>query len=343
VTLPGETRSKLTWPFAIDSIWNTPIGDSASYVYASLPGDKAEIDVDTEIFLIESSSYSPVSLWINGNFGSDRCDESGELLKTVQVDPAFELDDPTPALSPNYCAAILDTDGDSLTHVNPLTRCNPGGAVTAGFHAIDDTSIYGDGIQGSHGGSNLSSLGGSIREGELFSADPIRHVLKVNLTQYELSVAFSGFRWPADTADSYYNEGPPSGYQGTVTQCRMGSLLAIRPQDYETVYNLMQSDYARKLVWTLTYYGAYVVDNALDTDANFNHYAWCIDLDAVTEFETTTGFDINATDDDTGDQLKWYQDSMTIFTYLYVVDDNSPTNIGGSGTRMQPLAPPIGD
>lgn len=341
-TTTSTTRSKLTWPFAVDSIWNTPVGDGASYIFANLP-DQAEIDVDNEYFLIENASYTPVDLWINGNFDSNRCDRTGYVLKTVQVDPALTIADPTPGSQPNATAAILDTDGATLTHVNPITICVAGDDVTAGFNANSDTSIYGDGIRGSHGGSNLSSLGGSIRSGELFSSDPIRHALKVNLTQYELSIAFSGFRWPANTADSYYADGPPSGYQGTVPACRMGALLAIRPSDYSTVYSQMHSDPARKILWTLTYYGAYVVDNALTVDPAFSHYAFGITEGVYNEFTSNMGFGMNQTSASSGSGLDWYNDCMTIFNNLYVIDNNSSTTIGGPGTRLQPLAPPIGD
>ena len=44
------------------------------------------------------------------------------------------------------------------------------------------TSIFGDGIGGAHGGSGLSSIGGSIRLGELLpGAPPIPHALKIEL------------------------------------------------------------------------------------------------------------------------------------------------------------------
>ena len=39
----------------------------------------------------------------------------------------------------------------------------------------------------------------------------------------------------------------------------------------------------------------------------------------------------------------WYQDMMTLFGALAVVDNNGPGAVGGGGAPLQPLAPPIGN
>jgi hypothetical protein len=38
----------------------------------------------------------------------------------------------------------------------------------------------------------------------------------------------------------------------------------------------------------------------------------------------------------------WRRDMQKLVQALYVVNNNTPTTIGGGGTPRQPLAPPIG-
>ena len=70
--------------------------------------------------------------------------------------------------------------------------------TAAGFD--NRTSIFGDGIGGAHGGSGLSSIGGSIRLGELLpGAPPIPHALKIELGNWWY---YGGSQLNPNTADN---------------------------------------------------------------------------------------------------------------------------------------------
>jgi hypothetical protein len=51
--------------------------------------------------------------------------------------------------------------------------------------------------------------------------------------------------------------------------------------------------------------------------------------------------DWNIQFDDDDRTTDWAHDMSVIFLHLAVVDNNSPTTIGGGGTPRQPLAPAI--
>ena len=60
-----------------------------------------------------------------------------------------------------------------------MCRVEPGDPVFG--YNFGDTDLRGDGIRGSHGGSAMSALGGSIRLGELTRGEPIRHAIDLLL------------------------------------------------------------------------------------------------------------------------------------------------------------------
>ena len=95
-----------------------------------------------------------------------------------------------PGQSNNNAAAVLLPDRRTLVQMQPLYRCEPGSPILAKWGADrgcpqtfpNTTDILGDGALGAHGGSGLSSIGGTIRMGELLpGAPPISHALKLEL------------------------------------------------------------------------------------------------------------------------------------------------------------------
>jgi hypothetical protein len=185
-------------------------------------------------------------------------------------------------------------------------------------YAYPTVDIKGDCIDGAHGGSGMSSFGGSIRDGELTSSQPLRHALKVNLDAARfLSRTSGGYRWPADHADSYaLSGGGCPAYGGSVSALRMGSLLALPPG---TDLSFIKSGQARKIAQAMMDYGAYVVDDT------------CWDVHAI-DIESGADF---------GDGGSFDSDLQKVFSLLAVVDNNGPSSIGGGGTPRQPLAPPF--
>lgn len=91
----------------------------------------------------------------------------------------------------NNAMGVLLPDNETIVQMQPAYRCTPGGPLLARWGNTTDgcpqqfpnvTSVFGSGIRGSHGGSGLSGVGGTIRLGELLnSTGPIPHALKIEL------------------------------------------------------------------------------------------------------------------------------------------------------------------
>jgi hypothetical protein len=289
--------------------------------------------------------------------GGDRCVQQGGLFFQAPIPANYVV----PNSGHNNGAAILLNDGISIVQTQPFTKCagysygttmQVPWSVSAWQYNLDT----GDGILGAHGGSNLSTLGGTIRLGELRPGTQMRHALKVNVDSATALGLCAGnfsacFTWPAATADSYASN-LGSGYgaasNNTNSAMKMGALLAIPATvDINTIG--LQSVPGKMLAWTLQNYGAYIVDSraspgfdlAIEDGANGSKGA---------EFQADYGFAFDGRlgymtlTDSTGQptaQAKWVRDIRLIIDYLRVVSNNSPTSIGGGGTPRQPLAPPF--
>jgi hypothetical protein len=326
-TLAGKTtRDKWLWPFSSASPWNMPIGSGAQYTPTNF--QKAEwVGADVE-FLYKTKAEDPSrSVYVPGNWGPGRCTGTVSQGK-LQLPDNLIVPDATQSHTPNNPAAFLMPDGKTLVQFNPLARCNVGGSVYG--WRTEDVSIYGDGIRGGHGGSGLSSIGGSIRLKELTSTKPISHALKINLWAQKYlyySSSVPGYRWPADRADSYAAQ----NYRGTNPKLVMGSLVAVPPSVTEASLNL-QTPAARKIFRALQNYGAYIVD-----DSAGDSFDMSMELGVLEEFRATFGYDFYGTSGTFRD------DYMKIIQTLNIVDNNRVDNIGGGGQPRVPIAPSIGN
>jgi hypothetical protein len=99
-------------------------------------------------------------------------------------------------------------DGQTIRQTQPFHVCGKGGTVTSQYRFPDENIGIGAGIAGAHGASGMSSLGGTVRVGELVPGGVIRHALKVNLFGrlnycFDGREATPGYRWPAKSADGY--------------------------------------------------------------------------------------------------------------------------------------------
>ena len=97
------------------------------------------------------------------------------------------INTPTRYYTPNNAAALLQPDGRTIIQLEPMARCIKGGPVYGYHWPKQDIDIYSQGIAGSHLGSGLSAIGGTIRKGELIGSEPIRHVLKLELWEKYLN------------------------------------------------------------------------------------------------------------------------------------------------------------
>jgi hypothetical protein len=359
------TRNALLWPFAATSIWNMPIGAGASYVASGLhftttPNsteywyDMPQSDHE-RIVLTPSAPLTDVYINNVGWSGGDRCVQQGALFFQAPIPAAYVV----PNSTGNNGAAILLADGLTLVQTQPFTRCagyTYGTTMQVPYTlALWEYNLQtGDGRLGAHGGSNLSTLGGTIRMGELRPGTQMLHALKINLdsaTSLGLCTGkFSAcFTWPAATADSYAanaGNGYGAATGNTNSAMKMGSLLAI-PASVNIGTIGLQSVPGKMLAWTLQNYGAYIVDSRGSPGFDLAIEDGAAGSKAA-EFQADYGFPfdgrlgymtLNGSTGQPTPQARWVSDIRLIIDYLRVVSNNSPTTVGGGGTPLQPLAP----
>ena len=315
-------RDPWLWPFAGDSIWNTPIGSEAVFVPAGI-GAAPRFGIDEELLFRVSKSAPKRKLFAPKSWES----RAGGTVQVgeVWIDDDIVVPDARKWHTPNNCAALLMPDGRTIKHIGVLCRPEAGGPVF-GYPFNPDSDLLGDGIRGSHGGSAMSALGGSIRKGELTGDAPIRHALKVDLfcAKYTFyGEERKGFRWPATKADSYAKE----RYKGTNRALAMGSLLALPPDVSEASLGL-KTGIGKKLFRALQDYGAYLVD-----DAAWDCHYLCAEQGVAEEVKQKLGFKFDSKDT--------LADVNALFTKLAVVDNNGPERIGGGGKPRARTAPSV--
>ncbi|QLE57387.1 hypothetical protein [Nostoc sp. TCL26-01] len=326
-TPPQTTRNPWLQPFTPNSIWNMPIGANAKYVPAGIK-KAAWIAPDIEYLFKLKATDPKRPLYTPGSW-TKRCQGKNTAYISLPIPDDLIIPDATikPRNTPNNAAAFLLPDGKTLVQVGVLARCIQGGPVY-GWRYFPNVSLYGDGRGGGHFGSGLSSIGGSIRKGELINNQAIAHALKVviwgNRYLY-YSKDRRGFRYPADRADAY----AANDYKGKNPALVQGSLLAI-PPDVNLKNLQLKTAPAKKIFSALQDYGAYVVDDAA-WDAHYIE----MESGVSEEVRKTYGFNM------AGNKGDFFDDINKLFTQLQVVDNNSPNSIGGGGRPRKPLAPPI--
>ncbi len=320
------SRDKFLWPFSSESIWNMPIGSDAQYEPARLKS-APRLRVDKEYFFKLNADDPRQPVYAPGSWRK-RCSGKKKSMKiSLPVPDNLIIPDARKGKTPNNASAFLMPDGKTLVQLEPLARCEPGGPIY-GWRYFPNVDIYGEGIGGAHFGSGLSSIGGSIRRGELTGNQPIRHALKINLWGEKYlfySKKIPGYRWPADRADKY----AARQYGGKNSELVQGALLAI-PPDITVSRLRLKTQPAKKLFHALQDYGAYVVD-----DTGWNVHAIPLEHNVLKEFRQTYGYSFNSSEG------PFYDDVMRIFKSLSVVVNNTPETIGGGGRPRAPLAPPI--
>jgi hypothetical protein len=320
-------RDKFLWPFSSTSPWNMPIGSKARYARVNIkPAPRFRVDLEYFYQLKASDPLRPVfgpSSW------TKRCSGKKSMHISLPVPDDLIIPDARKGYTPNNAAAFLLPDGKTLVQLEPLARCEKGGPVY-GWRYFPNIDIYGSGIGGAHFGSGLSSIGGSVRLGELTDDQPIRHTLKVLIWGKKYlyySKKVPGYRWPADRADGY----AAKEYGGKDPQLVQGSLLAILPNINDKSLKL-QTIPAKKLFYALQNYGAYIVD-----DAGWDTHGLAVEKGVLDEFQKKYGYSMHCSN------CSFDRDMMKLFSALHVVTNNAPDRVGGGGDLRVPLAPPIGN
>ena len=326
-TVPSK-RDKWLWPFSSKSIWNMPIGSGAVYTPANIqPAHYASGDQEYFYKLRAGAPLRPV--YGPGAWGPGRCTGTKSVNISLPIPDDLIVLDATSGSTPNNASAFLMPDDKTIEQFEPLARCTAGGPVYGWRNPWGGVDIYGDGIKGGHLGSGLSSIGGSIRLGELTNNQPISHALKLDIWGQKYlyySAAVPGYRWPAYIADA----NAANQYHGTNPKLVQGALLAIPTGTTAASLNL-QTPAGQKLFSALQDYGAYVVD-----DAGWDAHYFCVEKGVLEDFRATYGYDFS------GSSGAFYNDLMKLFQALQIVNNNGPNNVGGGGTPRASLAPPIG-
>ncbi len=302
-----------------------PIGSKAVYVPAKLPSANFW-DVDDDHLVVVKATDPWVDWFQPGDWNKRR--NSSRPLGKWQVPSTFVVADATEHYTPNEAAAFLQPDGETIRSLEPTCRPTPNGPIW-GWES-NKSNLYGDGISGSHFGSGLSVMGGTIRKGEFSTDAPIRHAIKIEVWGKYLYYGSdrTGFRWPADRSDGNASK----GYQGANRTLVMGSLLAIRPGVKAEDLGLMTKP-GRILFRALQDYGAYLCDDSGWDAANI-----CAESGVREEFRNRFGYSFSS---DGGKNAAWVHDLNELLKSLSVVDNNSVEHVGGGGAPRVPLAPPL--
>ncbi len=323
------TRDPWLWPFSATSIWNMPIGDGAELKKANFEF-ALHITIDDE-YLIRVSDKDPVLDVYKPSSWNQRW--PGRIYAGKLQAPAdFYLADSNRHETPNNCTAFLMPDGRTIRQLEPACRLGVGATRIVGNIHPEDQDIYGDGIKGTHYGSGLSAIGGSIRSGELTSDEPIRHAIKLNVWAkiycYYDKQNDCGYIWPADRHDGYASYGE-NAYGGSDPLLRMGTLLCI-PKEVTMESLELETEVAKKLFYALQNYGCYIAD-----DSAWDCYAWSAEHCVKDEVMAKYGINLNTSDPNDA----YHQDVIKLVKSLYMVINNSPNSIGGGGMPCKPLAP----
>lgn len=347
------TRDPLLWPFASDSIWNMPIGSGAIYLPLSLTPPTTAYGTD-EVYL-QVSTTAPLRSLIDRDYWwpwtSGTSVPGTDTGVQVRVADDWIIPPPEPSDMPNRATWALQADGlarEFQYTVRPTNGSNI--SIHENPRAVYDLtgngltgSLNGNNGFGAHGGAGMTCIGGTIRAGELSSTDPIRHALAVTLNMRKWGTKqggniTDGYRWPAISADSYWDQnGSWTGY-GTGDSgsgkdgLGMGSLLAI-PANVDLSTLGFETSQGLKIARAHQDFGAYVVDDSQD-GGSWDVHRLNVEISVLDEFP--------ALDTYPGTNTPFGRDMNKIFTRLAVVDNNTPSTIGGGGTPRVALAPALG-
>ena len=337
----GKVRDVYAHPFAATSIWNVPIGDKATYVPLNLTAPANGYSTDD--CYLQFAPAAPLRSLIDRGYWwpwtSGTTVSGTNTGVQVRVPDSWIVSPPASGEYPNNATAALQADGlarEFQYTVRPTAGSNI--SIHDAPRATFDMAGTGRAAShGAHGGSGMTTIGGTIRSGELTGPDPIRHALAVTMnmrkwgTQQGGAIS-NGYRWPAIAADEYYGGANGYGVRGGGGRdgLGMGSLLAIPPSvnlaalGFETVPGA-------KLAQAYQDYGAYVVDDSDDDGGNWDCHLLNVEIAVRSEYPGVEATGTSA----------FRRDMDKIFTRLALVDNNSPTAVGGGGVPRLPLLWPF--
>ncbi|MFS4418518.1 hypothetical protein [Maribacter sp. 2307ULW6-5] len=327
-------RDPLKWPFLKTSIWNMPLGSDAVYKDANFE-PAGNVGVDTQHIIILSDDDPTYPVWNSPSFQANRCSGTDYLGFDLKFPKDLIIADAGSSpygLTPNSNYAILDPSDQMMVEGSRISRCIADGPIhLPEWKRFENNrtriSYLGDGLEGAggQGASHLSALGGTIRLGELVGDEPIRHVIKINpwAEKYlHYSDEVPGFKWPAQSADNY---APTIYNRNADPDIVMGSLFAI-PRDVTAEDLGLETEAAKKLLYTLQHYGTYFTE-----DTYWDTWDLIVEEYVAREFEEAYGFGMESD--------LWKAEINKLMTALHVITNNTENTIGGGGEPVAPLAP----
>ncbi len=353
---PPSCRDLHQWPYAQNSIWNTPIGTGAQYHPQPVsPSHIDGIQADNDIIVLKPNAplmnvFGTKWRWQGGTTPETRCQKYNNTVLLKLPIPSDYVTLFYKQEKPNNAGIVMQPDGKTLVQIQPFQACG-GGYATSGLRKsggniindlirTPDLDIKGDGRTGMHGGSGLNTMGGAIRLGELTSpyVDAMRHALKISFPGdqylYFDHSKNKGYRWPAWKHDT----GADRDYNSSNKEATIGCLRALKP-DLDINSLGLETLPGKKLAWTLQNYGAYQVEG-VPWQRMMIAVEEGPDGAVVTEFLDHYGWEF-VSKNKTGNP--WVKDCLKIIQHLYIVKNNTQSTRGGGGTPLQPLAPPFCD
>jgi len=315
------TRNPYLWPFSQNSIWNTPIGSNAQYVsYQSTFSIGVNNTYCDDDIIVLTPTVALMDVYqCNEDWGwGDHMRKDGGIIFSAPIPQDFYF-----SRHGNACLSVLMPDGHTILSSQPFYHYS-GYTYGTSRYNFPNTDIYTEGIDGSHGGSGMSAIGGTIRMGELApDAPPIHHALKMAVYSHDV-----GHRWPAPKDDAWSSNVRTTGF------CD-GSLCALLPS-YDIGANL-ETEVGKHIAKACQDYGIYLVDGTGWPDHNEimvenGPNGWVVD-------EVKQKW--NGLDMQTGQNTAFGRDMKKIYGNLSIVENNTADNVGGGGTKRAPMAPPF--
>jgi hypothetical protein len=358
-------RDVIQWPYQSYHYWNMPLGADADLQPCGMTAPaifRAERDL---LFIDPSAPEQTIYAHTGGWNTTPRCDQttgtplanlnSWNPLPMTVFTLGGDWDDN------NQCTSFLSLDGNGdirRTETQPFVFCGAGVAYSqfsrSGYQGgyIDHRAVMpaedgngagveAAGVGGSHGGSGIEAFGGNIRLRHI-AESKIDTALKIvlNTARWLSTVDAQYPRWPAwrvDAGWANYGQSRPGGTGTAPVGMRMGCLLAL-PQSFSLAS--LDTPAGAMIAEALQTYGGYVCDGAQAQDGFYLGVEYGPQGDVETTFAAKFGhqFRQRNVDNPTGIALDFFNDMKTVIQNLHLVADNSSTNIGGSGTRVGPMA-----
>ena len=370
------TRDPLLQPYPATSFWNLPIADGATLK----PLNMAAVGTQGNQYIFRweeevITGVAPGTLDLPehtilhhtvGWTGQNRCDNATTDPLPASSGAPIDGDIPFPlsfntvnylGSTPNHASAHLRRRGGDvvLLECQPTHFCGGTKAVSQWTNPKwigDSIMTGGDSTKGgSHGGSGLSALGGTIRLHEWRPGGRIPHATKIVLDTgrvcYDHSTQAACWTWPADRADS----GAVTNYGNNIStaippEARMGMLLTLTA-GFDT--EALQTEPARILARSIKEYGTYLCDGDNGLDVAMFAVEWSESGRFIDQFHTDfgiKGFHRPAQDGTASTlQQQFWADMYSIYTAFQIVTNNTISTPGGGtigAPRRTAMAGPLG-